>query len=824
MNVSLKWLGTLVDIKDIDPEEMAEVLTVDGIPVEHVVYPGKKFRRVVTGKILEINKHPNADHLLICRIDAGNEKVIQVVTGAHNIKVGQIVPVALPGAHIPAKHDAGAPGGISHGDIDIKSGELRGIKSEGMLCSCGELGLDTDLFPDSDKEGIMILPEKTEVGIDFHRLFDLDDVIYEMELTANRADCFSMIGMAMEVAGIFKRKLTLPTVNVQEKGQPVEGRVSIQVENDEYCKRFCGKLLENVKIGTSPEWIANRLRSNGIRPINNIVDAANYVMLETGQPLHTYDYDKVAGHGLVCRFAKEQEKIVTLDKNERILQQSDLVISDGEGKAICVAGVMGGLDTEVTENTRNVLLEAAVFDSASIRRTSRRLGLRSEASGRYEKGINPSRTELALNRISQILVEQGACEIAQGMIDVYPVKAKSQVITTTVSAINKYIGIRLSQKDMVDILKRLHFMVEETQETLKVTVPEFRLDISGMPDLAEEVARVYGYSNIPVTTPWSAITKGMMSKEQELLFAISDKLIENGLSQVINYSFMDKKDLEKLNFPKDNEIYQAIPVINPISEEYPDMRTSLLPGLLHTLQYNLAQKNDQVAIFEHGHVYSPKSLPLRELPNEYTMIAGILCGGLLEKGYPNISKDYDFFDVKAIAEDILFVAGIRDYEIKKATHPVFHPGISAEFVKNGTTLITFGELHPKVLDQWGIKRNAYAFILSIPDILPFISHVIDYHKIPKFPAVERDLAILVPEELSNEAVEDIISHTGSAHLEKLYLFDLYQGKQVPEGFKSMAYNLSFRAEDRTLTDKEVDSWIKNIVSALEKVNGTLRMK
>lgn len=822
MNVSLKWLGTLVDIKGIDVEEMAETLTVDGIPVEHVMYPGRGISGVVTGKILEINKHPDAEKLFVCRLDVGNKKTIQVVTGASNVQVGQIVPVALPGAHIPARHEAGAPGGLSRGDTIIESGELRGIKSDGMICSAGELGLDADLFPDIDKEGIMVLPEDTKEGMDIHELFDLDDVIYEMELTANRSDCFSMIGMAMEVAGIFERKLALPVIKVVENGNAIEGRAFVHIENAEYCKRFCGRLLENVKVGRSPVWIENRLRSNGIRPINNIVDAANYVMLETGQPLHTYDYDKVSGHSLTCRFAKEDEKIITLDKNERVLNPTDLVISDGEGKAICVAGVMGGLDTEVTENTKNVFLEAAVFDSASVRRTSRRLGLRSEASGRYERGIHPSRTELAIDRISQILIEQGACTVASGMVEQYPIKPVSQVITTTVDAINRYIGIDLPKKSMIDILRRLHFKVHENDGVIKATVPEFRLDVCGMPDLAEEVARVYGYANIPITTPWSAITKGMMSKEQEVLFAISDRLINKGLSQVINYSFMDKKDLEKLNFPKTDKIYQVIPVLNPISEEYPDMRTSLLPGLLHTLKYNLAQKNKQISVFEHGHVYEPKSLPLKELPNEYAMIAGVLCGNPAEKGYPNVQKEYDFFDIKAIAEDILSAIGIRGYKIERTDYPAFHPGISARFVKSGVTLITFGEFHPRVLDLWGIKEKVYGFVLSIPDILPLISNVTDYHKIPKFPAVERDLAILVPEYLSNEAVENIILQAGIEHLEKLVLFDLYQGKQVPDGFKSMAYNLSFRAEDRTLTDKEVELWIKNIIAALEKEKATLR--
>lgn len=822
MNVSLKWLGTLVDIAGIDPEEMAEILTVDGIPVEHVIHPGSGIKGVVTGKIVKIEKHPDADKLLICQLDVAKE-IVQIVTGAQNVKEGDIVPVALSGAHIPAKHDAKMPGGLARGDTKIKAGKLRGVPSNGMLCSIGELGLDEILFPEINKEGIMILPKDTPVGIDFHQLYDLDDVVYEMELTANRADCFSMMGMALEVGAIMKRDITLPEVTVSEEGEPIADRASVHIDDATYCKRFCGRLLENVKIFESPEWMKNRLRSNGIRPINNVVDAANYVMLEIGQPLHTYDYDQVKGHSLTCRLAKDGEEITTLDNVYRKLTGADLVIADGEGKAICIAGVMGGLDTEVTTKTKNVFIEAAVFDSASIRRTSRRLGLRSEASGRYERGINPARTELAIYRICQLLEEMGACEVSQGMIDEYPVKAVPQVIETTVDAINDYIGIHLTKDEIIDILSRLHFEIKEKENNLSVTVPDFRMDVEGMPDLAEEVARVYGYSRIPITTPWSAITKGILSREKEIITTVVNELMTGGLSQVVNYSFMDKKDLEKLHFPETHQVYQAIPIMNPISDEYPDMRTTLLPGLMHTLTYNLAQRNSDVAIFEEGHVYVPKALPLTELPYEYEMISGVLCGTPDEMGYMNAGRQYDFFDVKGLMENILASLGISDYDIQRSTHPVWHPGISADIVKDGKTIVSFGELHPLVQERWHIKKKVYGFDISIEHLLPFVDATVNYKKIPKFPASERDLAILVPEQLSNEDIEAIISKAAGKTLETLCLFDLYQGEQVPDGYKSMAYRLLFRAEDRTLTDAEVDKWIENIVKALESVHASLRV-
>ena len=822
MNASLKWLGTLVDIKGLDPEEMAEILTVDGIPVEHVIYPGAGISGVYTGKILSIEKHPDATHLVVCQLDCGEKgNPIQIVTGASNVAVGQIVPVALDGAHVPAKHDASKPGGLAMGDTEIHASALRGVMSAGMMCSAGELGIDPFLFPGVEKEGIMILPEATPIGIEFTKLYDLDDVIFEFELTPNRADCFSMIGLAQEIGGIFNRKITLPEVSVKEEGEPFVGRGFVSIEDPSMCKRFCGRLLENVKIGRSPEWIEDRLRSNGIRPINNVVDAANYVMLEFGQPLHTYDYDKIAGHSLICSRAKDGDTFTTLDGQEREVNANTLMICDANGPS-CIAGVMGGLDSEVTDETKNVFLESAVFDSASIRRTSRRLGLRSEASGRYEKGINPARSAAAIDRIAQLLQEQGACTVAPGMLDCYPAPAEKQVITTTVSAINSFIGIDISAAEMTDILTRLHFEVEEENGKLTVTVPDFRLDLTGMPDLAEEVARVYGYSNIPITRPWSGIEKGVMSKAKEIVMKMQDTLISNGLSEVETYSFFDKASLGDLNFPEGDEVYNAIPIINPISEEYPDMRTTLYQNLMRVLKYNLSQKNEQVPIFEAGMVFHSKSLPLTELPVEELQVSGLLCGSPEAAGFPNPQKPYDFYDVKGIVENVLSALGIKEYDIRRSTYPVFHPGVSAEFVKDGEVIATFGELHPAAAEKCGVKKTVYGFLFSVPVLEKFYNDGADYQKISKLPTSERDLAILVPEALTNEELETVIRGAAGEYLETLTLFDLYQGEQVPEGKKSMAYSLAFRDPKKTLTDKEVDGWIENIIAALEKIDCKLR--
>lgn len=806
MNASLKWMKNYIDING-DPDQMAEILTDAGIPVEHVIRPGAEISRVVTGRLLSVEKHPHADHLVICQVDIGTEQ-LQIVTGAPNVKPGQIVPVAEPNSHLP-------------GGVKIKASKLRGVKSSGMLCSRQELGLDPDLFPGAEKNGIFILPETTPVGIDIHQLYDLDDVIFDFELTPNRADCFSMLGLAYEISALFGGEVRRPAVQVQEKGTPVEGRASVSLEDPHFCSRFCARLLENVKIGPSPEWMKERLRSAGIRPINNVVDTANYVMIEYGQPLHTYDYDHVAGHSLHCRHAEEGETLTTLDGEKRTLTAADLVIADQEG-AVCIAGVMGGLASEVRADTSSVLLEAAVFNGASVRRTSRRIGLRSEASGRYERGVNPAQTKEALNRVCQLLSEQGACTVAPGMLDVYPSPAAAREITVSAEKINRYIGISLSEDDIAQILRRLHFSVTQSGEKLTVAVPDFRADVAGEADLCEEVARVYGYDKIPLTAPCSQVTKGVMDKETEVMMQAADMLREDGLSEAVTFSFMHKDSLKKLNYPETDRVYQAIPILNPISEEYPFVRTTLLPGLMQAVQYNLGQKNERIALFETGHVFYPKALPITELPHEELMIAAVMTGAVNEPGYPNEKRNYDFWDVKGMAEDMMAALEIKDYQIQRSQCPVFHPGKSASFVKDGKVLADFGELHPLAADNYGIHGSLFVLLCSVSVLTGFSTGEIRYEKLRKYPAVERDLAFLIPAGVSNETVTNTIRSAGGPSAETCYLFDLYEGQQIPEGWKSMAYALKFRDPKKTLTDQETDEWVANIIRHVEKLGGHLR--
>lgn len=806
MNASLKWMRDYIDIIG-EPDQMAEILTDAGIPVEHVIRPGAEISRVVTGRLLSVEKHPQADHLVICQVDVGTEQ-LQIVTGAPNVRPGQIVPVAEPNSRLP-------------GGVKIKSSKLRGVKSCGMLCSMQELGLDPDLFPGAEKNGIFILPETTPAGIDIHELYDLDDVIFEFELTPNRADCFSMLGLAYEMSALFGGEVRRPSVSTGDQGEPVEGRARVSLEDPRFCSRFCARLLENVKVGPSPEWLTERLRSAGIRPVNNIVDAANYVMIEYGQPLHTYDYDHVAGHSLHCRHAEEGEKLTTLDGEERTLTPADLVIADEKG-AVCIAGVMGGLDSEVTESTSSVLLEAAVFNGASVRRTSRRIGLRSEASGRYERGVNPAQTKEALDRVCQILTEQGACTAAPGMLDVYPCPAEEKKISTSAQKINRYIGISLPEEEIIQILRKLHFTVEKNGEEITAVVPDFRADVSGEADLCEEVARIYGYENIPLTTPYSQVSKGVMDKETEIMMSAADALREDGLSEAVTFSFMHKDSLKKLNYPETDRVYQAIPILNPISEEYPFVRTTLLPGLMQAVQYNMAQKNERIALFETGHVFYPKSLPITELPDEELMIAAVMTGPVNEPGYPNEKRNYDFWDVKGMAEDVMAALGIEDYEIKRSQCPVFHPGQSASFLKDGKILADFGELHPAAADNYGIHGSIYGLVCPVSVLKDFSTGEIRYKKLPKFPAAERDLAFLIPAGVSNETVTDTVRRAGGNHMETCFLFDIYEGEQIPEGWKSMAYALKFRDPEKTLTDKETDEWVADIIRNVEKLGGRLR--
>lgn len=808
MKSSLLWMQDYVDVDmNQDMQAFADTLTIAGIPVEQVEYWGKEIKNVVTGKILKIEKHPDADHLVICQIDVGTEQ-LQIVTGASNVREGQIVPVAVHGAHLP-------------GGVKIKRSKLRGVPSNGMLCSAHELGFDDSVLLPEERSGIWILPADTPVGVDAIKYLQLCDVVYEYELTANRADCFSMVGLSREFAVLSGKTARYPEITVAENDETIDGKVQISIDDEELCNRYTARLLTHIKIGPSPLWMQQRLRKSGVRPINNIVDATNYTMIELGIPLHAYDYDKVAGHHLIARRAKADEAMKTLDGIDRTLNDNMLVIAD-EKKPCCIAGIMGGFDSEVTEHTQTVILECASFKGSNIRHTGRMLGLRSEASGRFERGLDADSCIDSINRCAQLLQEMGACDVAKGIVDVYPQQQKTTYITFTADQVNAFLGTDIPEEQMLHILETLQFTLQKDGDTITATVPSYRGDCTEMPDIAEEVARIYGYEHIPSTRPWSDITVGEPGFEYDVTEKISRILCSSGLNETVTFSFMHPDQLKKLLYKDGDPVYQAVPIINPITEDFPLMRTTLIPSLMDVLARNQAVKNPSVGIYEIAPVYIPKELPVKELPEQKLCVSGLLYGQRTAGEWPVQASDYDFYDVKGLVEAVLSGLGIHA-DIEVSDYAPLHPGKAARYVKDGKVLCNFGELHPKAMDNYDVTGPVYIFEMYMDAIMPFINLMPDYHKVAKFPASSRDLAFLAPVDTSNQSILDIIREKGGDYLEAVHLFDLYQGKQVPRGYKSLAYNLVFRSEQGTLTDQDIQAPIDAILTALkEKLNCELR--
>lgn len=813
MKASLTWMNRFVPVDMTRPaQELADVLTKAGIPVEEVLPLDGGIKKVYTGKIIDIQPHPDADKLVVCQLqcltEEGEEEIKQIVTGATNVKVGQIVPVAYHKSQLPGK--------------SIKRGKLRGVESNGMLCSYSELGVSSDLVLPEENHGILILPEDTPIGKDIKDVLMLNDVVYDFELTPNRADCFSMVGLSREFAVLTNQKAKLPEIVVQENGAPIDGKVKISVNDTELCSRFMARLVTNVKIGPSPLWMQNCLRNSGIRPINNVVDVTNFVMLELGQPMHAYDYDHVKGHHLTARLAKENEKLQTLDGNNRDLNTSMLVIADDE-RAVGVAGVMGGFDSEVTNATTSVIFEAAVFKGVSVRRTARALGMRSEASGRFERGVNPDYSALAIDRAAQLLQTIcPTCEVAKGVIDIYPSPRKLHSIEFTAKQINDYIGTDIPASRMVEILTLLEFTVTQKDEVITVEVPSWRDDVTGMPDIAEEVARIYGYDNIPATTPWAGLTSGVLSPKKQLTKEISHYLAQVGLSEIITFSFMHKDGLTNLLLPEGDSRYLAIPLINPISEEFPLMRTTLVPSMLEAVKRNISQKNNDLWLFEDAVVYEPKALPLNEPPYERPMTCGFMMGKVNTHQWGNEQRNTDFYDVKGVVTGLLAKLGLNKLDLVRANVAYLHPGVSASYTLNGKVVASFGELHPQVAKNFDIPGKAYIFEIDLAVILEANREGIHYESLSKFPGISRDLAIVAPREVSSAQIIDIINEQGGQYLVDVTLFDVYEGSHVEKDFRSLAYSLEFRSTEGTLTDADIEANISAIIESLQSLNCKLR--
>lgn len=814
MKASLTWMKDYVPVDTTKPaQELADVLTQAGIPVEDVISMDPGLKKIFTGKITEITKHPDADKLQVCQVaclddKTGEEITKQIVTAATNVAVGQVVPVAY--------HKSRLADGT-----EIKKGKLRGEVSDGMFCSVAELGIPKDMVMPGEGEGIYILPEGTPIGMDIRDAVMLNDTVYEFELTPNRADCFSMIGLSREFAVLTNAQNTEPTVKVNENGTDVNDMVKIGIDDAELCSRFLARVIGNVKVGPSPLWLQNRLRNGGIRPINNVVDVTNYVMLEYGQPMHAYDYDKVAGHQLTARAAKAGEALKTLDGTDRELTTDMLVIADANGP-VGVAGVMGGLDSEVTEATTTIILESAVFKGSSIRRTARALGMRSEASGRFERGVNAEYSPVALDRAAQLLQElMEDITVAKGVVDVYPAPAEARTVSFTVAAVNSYLGTDISAERMQEILTTLSFTWTQDGDVITVGVPSWRGDVTVMPDIAEEVARIYGYDFIPNTTPWANLNSGTMSDKKLLTKAIRQTLVTQGLSEIITFSFMHTDSLKKLLIPETDSRYQAVPILNPITEEFPVMRTTLIPSMLDTAARNLAQKNHDLWSFEAGAVYEPKALPITELPVEKYHVSGFMMGKTIDLQWAQPQRDTDFYDVKGVLEAVLKELRI-EATIERSKETYLHPGVSAQYVVDGTVIATLGEVHPQVMKAYDLPGKAYLFDIDVTAILGLTRGQLRYQGISKFPGTARDLAIVAPKTVSSEAISQVIYEKGGQYLERAFVFDVYEGAHIEEGHRSLAYNLSFRSNEGTLTDEDIQPAIDDILAALAELGCKLR--
>lgn len=814
MKASLQWMNEYVPLDLNRPaQELADELTQAGIPVEEVLSMDPGLKKIYTGKIVEITKHPDADKLQVCQVQClsedGEEITKQIVTAATNVAVGQIVPVAY--------HKSRLADGT-----EIKKGKLRGVVSEGMFCSVAEFGISSDLVRPEEAQGIYIFPEGTPIGLDIKEALMLDDTVYEFELTANRADCFSMVGLSREFGIMTNQKALFPVIMVNENGESIEGKASVAIEAHDLCTRFTSRLVTNVTIEPSPLWMQNRLRNSGIRPINNVVDVTNYVMLELGQPMHAYDYDCVADHTLIARRAKAGETLTTLDGNERELNESMLIIADTKGP-IGVAGVMGGLTSEVTDKTTNVLFEAAVFNGPSIRRTSKALGMRSEASGRFERGVNHKYTAYAIDRAAQLLQQIcPSCKVSVGVIDVYPEPVEQRTVTFTAEQINDYLGTSIEKDRMVDILTKLEFGITESGDTIKALVPTWRDDVTVMPDIAEEIARIVSYDNIAPTIPVAILSSGGMTPKKALTKEVTHYLAHAGLSQIITFSFMHKDGLTNMMLPEGDNRYTAIPILNPISEEFPYMRTTLVPAVIEAAKRNIAQQNKDLWLFETANVYEPKALPLTEVPHERPMACGIMMGKVTEAAWNQAQRDTDFYDVKGVVDGLLAKLGLTQYDIQPSSESYYHPGVSAHYTVNGVTIANYGELHPQVVKNFDLSGKVYMFEIDLEAVLSIIVPPFRYQSFSKFPGTSRDLAIVAPVSVTSGDIVALIKEHGGEYLESVSIFDVYEGEHIEAGYRSLAYNLQFRSMEGTLNDEDIDGAIQAIIDALATKNCKLR--
>ena len=804
MNTTLSWIKAYVPDLDVTAQEYTDAMTLSGTKVEGYTRADADLDKIVVGQIEKIEPHPDADKLIICQVNVGTETV-QIVTGAPNVKEGDKVPVVLDGGKVAGGHD----GKMTPGGITIKKGKLRGVESNGMLCSIEELGSSRDMYPEAPEYGIYIFREDVPVGADAIELLGLRDVNFEYEITSNRVDCFSVIGIAREAAATFRKEFHPPVVTPTGNSEQAQDYIKVTVKDPDLCPRYCARVVKNIHIAPSPKWMQRRLAAAGIRPINNIVDITNYVMEEYGQPMHAYDYDHIAGHEIIVRRAAHDEKFVTLDGQERQMDENVLMICDGE-KSVGIAGIMGGENSMITDDVKTMLFEAACFDGTNIRLSAKRVGLRTDASGKFEKGLDPNNAQTAIDRACQLVEELGAGEVVGGMVDVYS-KVKEPVrVKFEPEKINALLGTHIPAEEMLAYFDRIELAYDK--ETNEIVAPTFRHDIFRTADLAEEVARFYGYDNIPTTLPSGEATTGKKSKKMRVEDLAKEIAEFCGFSQGMCYSFESPKVFDRLLLPADSNLRNAIQIANPLGEDFSIMRTLPLNGMLSSLAFNYNHRNKNVRLYELGNIYLPKALPLTELPDERMQFTLGMYG------------DGDFFTMKGVVEEFLDKAGMTGRRIYDPNHkkPFLHPGRQADVVYEGETIGYLGEVHPAVADNYGLGEKTYVAVLDMPLIVEKATFDRKYAGIARFPAVTRDISMVVPKEICAGQIEAMIVQRGGKILEGYHLFDIYEGAQIKEGYKSMAYSISFRAKDRTLEEADITAAMKKIWNGLESLHIEIR--
>lgn len=805
MNTTLSWLKAYVPELNVTAQEFTDAMTLTGTKVEGFTEADRDLENIVIGQILKIEPHPDADKLVVCQVDIGKGEPTQIVTGAPNVAVGQKIPVVLDGGRVAGGHD----GKLTEGGIRIKKGKLRGVESNGMMCSIEELGSTRDLYPEAPENGIYIFPEDAVVGSDAIEALGLHDVTFEFEITSNRVDCFSVLGIAREAAATFGKEFVPPVVKETGNGEDVHDYVKVTVKDPDLCPRYTARVVKNIKIAPSPKWMQRRLAAAGIRPINNIVDITNYVMEEYGQPMHAFDYDTLAGHEIVVRRAAKDEMFTTLDGQQRKMDENVVMICDGE-KSVGIGGIMGGENSMITDDVKTMLFEAACFDGTNIRLSSKRIGLRTDASAKFEKGLDPNNAEAAINRACQLVEELGAGEVVGGMIDVYTTRKEPVRISFEPEKINAYLGTDISENDMIRYFQKIDLIYDA--KAREVIAPTFRHDLFRTADLAEEVARFYGYDNIPTTLPSGEATAGKLPFELRVREMAEDVAEYCGFSQGYVYSFESPKVFDKLLLPEDSPLRNAVKIQNPLGEDFSIMRTTPVNGMLTSLAFNYNHRNKDVRLYELGNVYLPKALPLTELPDERMQ----LTLGFYGEG--------DFFVMKGVVEELMERLGIMDrltYD-PSDKKPFLHPGRQADICLGKEKIGYLGEVHPTVAASYGIGEKAYLAVLDMPTVTKHASFDRKYEGITRFPAVSRDISMVVPRKVLAGQIEDVILQRGGKILESCRLFDLYEGVQIKPGFKSVAYSITFRAKDRTLEEADISAAMKKIWNGLEALGIEIR--